>query len=174
MDRAASVKHFSTQRFVRSLSVILLRLALAFLTLASIFVNRKAGHESFNTMKQIQVYYNSHKKLFSVQEKVDGKWKVVEHTNEIFLRNVSFKVSEAGRQRVLKKKRKNFHAKMVGERFPFIPKSFVYRDEVSYNPYKGPNFMITKEEKPLDWAKYVTILNGKVIALIPEFKGVRI
>jgi hypothetical protein len=50
----------------------------------------------------------------------------------------------------------------------------VYRDEVSYNPYKGENFIITKEDKPLDWAKYVTILNGKVIALIPEFKGVRI
>jgi hypothetical protein len=70
--------------------------------------------------------------------------------------------------------RKNVHAKIVGERFPFIPKSFVYRDEVSYNPYKGPNFMVVSEQKPLDWAKYVTILNGKVIALIPEFKGVRI
>jgi len=125
-------------------------------------------------MKQIRVYYNLHKKLFSVQEKVNGSWKVVEHTNEIFIRNATFKVSEAGRQRVLKKKKKNVHAFIIGERFPFIPKSFVYRDEVSYNPYKGPNFMITKEEKPLDWAKYVTILNGKVIALIPEFKGVRI
>ena len=69
---------------------------------------------------------------------------------------------------------KNVHAFIIGERFPFIPKSFVYRDEVSYNPYKGENFIITKEDKPLDWAKYVTILNGKVIALIPEFKGVRI
>lgn len=98
----------------------------------------------------------------------------VEHTNEIFIRNATFKVSEAGRQRVLKQKRKNVHAFILGERFPFIPKSFVYRDEVSYNPYKGENFIITKEDKPLDWAKYVTILNGKVIALIPEFKGVRI
>ena len=125
-------------------------------------------------MKQIQVYYNFHKKLFSVQEKVNGKWKVVEHTNNIFIRNASFKVSEAGRLRVIKEMRKNVHAKIVGERFPFIPKSFVYRDEVSYNPYKGPNFMVVKEQKPLDWAKYVTIIDGKVIALIPEFQGVRI
>jgi len=125
-------------------------------------------------MKKIRVYYNFRKKLFSVQEKVNGKWKVVEHTNELFIRNAAFKVSEAGRQRVLKQKRKNVHAFILGERFPFIPKSFVYRDEVSYNPYNGPNFMVTAEKKPLDWAKYVTILNGKVIALIPEFQGIRI
>ena len=125
-------------------------------------------------MKHIRVYYNFRKKTFSVQEKVNGSWKVVEHTNEIFIRNATFKVSEAGRQRVLKDKRKNVHAFILGERFPFIPKSFVYRDEVSYNPYTGPNFMVVSENKPLDYAKYVTIINGKVIALIPEFKGVKI
>jgi hypothetical protein len=182
MDRAANAKHSLIQNSVLFLSVTLLPLALVFPTLASIVVNRKAGLKSFrletqptyNTMKQIQVYYNFHKKLFSVQEKVNGKWKVVEHTNNIFIRNASFKVSEAGRLRVIKEMRKNVHAKIVGERFPFIPKSFVYRDEVSYNPYKGPNFMVVKEQKPLDWAKYVTIIDGKVIALIPEFQGVRI
>lgn len=125
-------------------------------------------------MKQIQVYYNFHKKLFSVQEKIDGKWKVVEHTKNVNIRNATFKVSEAGRQRVLKEKRKNVHAKIIGERWPFIPKSFVYRDEISYNPYKGANFMVIKEDKPLDWAKYVTIIDGEVIALIPEFQGTRI
>lgn len=176
MDRVANVKHSLIQKYVLFLSVTLLLLALAFLTLVSIVATRKAGLDSFQhpTNMQIQVYYNFRKKLFSVQEKINGKWKVVEHTNEIFIRNASFKVSEAGRQRVIKEKRKNVHAKIVGERFPFIPKSFVYRDEVSYNPYKGPNFMVVSEQKPLDWAKYVTIINGKVIALIPEFQGVRI
>jgi len=122
-------------------------------------------------MKQVRIYYNFHKKLYSVQEKVNGKWKVVEHTNNINLINVTFKVSEAGRQRVIKEKRKNVHAAMIGERFPFIPKSFVYRDEVSYNPYKSPYFMVKSEDKPLDKAKYVQIVDGKVIAMIPEFEG---
>jgi hypothetical protein len=122
-------------------------------------------------MKQVRIYYNFHKKLYSVQEKVDGCWKVVEHTNNINLINVTFKVSEAGRQRVIKEKRKNVHAAMIGERFPFIPKSFVYRDEVSYNPYKSPYFMVKSEDKPLDKAKYVQIVDGKVIAMIPEFEG---
>jgi hypothetical protein len=34
--------------------------------------------------------------------------------------------------------------------------------------------MVVSEDKPLDRAKYVAILNGKVIALIPEFQGTRI
>lgn len=123
---------------------------------------------------KVRIYYNFRKKIFSVQEKVNGSWKVTEYTNDIFLRNVEFKVSEAGRQRVLKDKRKNVHAFILGERFPFIPKSFVYRDEVSYNPYKGENFIVVSEQKPLDWAKYVAIVGGKVIALIPEFQGTRI
>ena len=142
----------------------------------SIAANQLDGvnHSLLTKNMKVRIYYNFHKKLFSVQEKVNGSWKVVEYTKEIFLRNATFKVSEAGRQRVLKEKRKNVHAFILGERFPFIPKSFVYRDEISYNPYKGPNFMVVSEDKPLDKAKYVTILNGKVIALIPEFKGVTI
>jgi hypothetical protein len=122
-------------------------------------------------MTKVRIYRNLHKKLYSVQEKVNGRWKVVEHTNNINLINVTFKVSEAGRQRVIKEKRKNVHAAMIGERFPFIPKSFVYRDEVSYNPYKSPYFMAKSEDKPLDKAKYVQIIDGKVIAMIPEFEG---
>lgn len=124
-----------------------------------------------NHLKQVQVYYNFHKKLFSVQEKVNGRWKVVEHTKDIVIRNAKFVVSEAGRQRVLKEKRKNVHAKIVGERFPFSPLIFAYRDKVSYNPYKGANFTISCSEKPLDKAKYVTIIGGEVVAVMPEFQG---
>ena len=122
-------------------------------------------------MQTVRIYYNFHKKLYSVQEKVNGKWKVVEHTDNINLRNVTFKVSEAGRQRVLREKRKNVHAVMNGERWPFTPKSFAYRDEVSYNPYKGANFVIKYGGLPLDKAKYVIVADGKVIALFPEFQG---
>jgi hypothetical protein len=125
-------------------------------------------------LTKVRVYFNFHKKLFSVQEKINGSWKVVQHTKELYLRNATFKVSESGRQKVLKEKRKNVHAFIIGERWPFIPKAFVYRDQVSYNPYAGPNFMVKTENKPLDCAKYVTIVDNKVIALIPEFKGVRI
>lgn len=60
-----------------------------------------------------RVYYNLHKRKLSIQEKRvndSGKkvWKVVRHADSIFLEDVKFKVSEVGRQRVIKEKKKTF------------------------------------------------------------------
>ena len=122
-------------------------------------------------MTTIRVYYNFHKKLFSVQEKVKGRWKVVDHTKDLIIRNATFKVSEAGRQRVLKEKRKNVHAFIVGERFHFHPRIPAYKDTVMYNPYKGKHFNIVNADRPIDSAKYVTIVDGKPTAWFPKFEG---
>jgi hypothetical protein len=45
----------------------------------------------------------------------DHKGKVIAHVDNIIVANPTFKVSEAGRQRVFKEKRKNVHAGVVGE-----------------------------------------------------------
>ena len=57
---------------------------------------------------QDRFYYNLNKETFSVQEKVKGRWKVNKerYSNRIIVDNPTFKVSEAGRQRVLRDKRK--------------------------------------------------------------------
>ena len=50
-------------------------------------------------MKKVFVYRNLHKKCYSVKD-----WKtkkVIAHVDNIFLKDAVFKVSEAGRQRVL-------------------------------------------------------------------------
>lgn len=62
------------------------------------------------------VYYNLHTGLWSVKA-LDGdlKGKVVGHAERIRLKNCEFRVSEAGRQRVLSERRKNVHAGVVGE-----------------------------------------------------------
>jgi hypothetical protein len=81
-------------------------------------------------------------------------------------------VSEAGRQRVLREKKKNVHAFIEGERLPFVPSSFTYDSTVSYNPYKNPTFTISNHyNKPIDKAKYVAIVNGMVRAFYTEYKG---
>lgn len=86
-----------------------------------------------------RVYFNLHKRLFSVQEKVNGQWKVVRHTDDITLYNVTFKVSEAGRQRVLREKRKNVHAFVEGT---VSPSPLECNDPVTirYNPYRVGSF----------------------------------
>lgn len=63
---------------------------------------------------------------------------VVAHADNLVLDGVTFKVNEAGRQRVLVEKRKNVHAFIVGyvaESCGDLPA------RVSYNPYKAGTFM---------------------------------
>jgi hypothetical protein len=93
-----------------------------------------------NEIMKVFVYFNLHRKCWSVKA-LEGPRKglVIQHCNEIKLRDITFKVSEAGRQRVLAEQRKNVHAGVVGfttdEIFPAEAPIMV-----SYNPYKAGHF----------------------------------
>lgn len=100
-------------------------------------------------------YFNLHRHCFSVRA-LEGpdKGRVVAHADAVHLQNVTFKVSEAGRQRVLREKRKNVHAGAVGTLESLLapgakPDSRWKRRltgfrnggrAVSYNPYRGSSF----------------------------------
>jgi hypothetical protein len=113
---------------------------------------------------KVRVYFNLNKKLLSVQAKINGSWKVVRYCQSVTLINVTFKVSERGRQRVLKNKRKNVHAYICGT---FICDDLVKRskqdewmDLITYNPYKLERFY--DGEKYVDTADKVFI-KGRMI-----------
>ena len=93
--------------------------------------------------KPVKVYKNLHNGMFSVQQ--DGK--VVAHVDTIDLKDVTFKVSEAGRQRVLAERKKNVHAFVVGlvvDVNAFTTVDIQRRGvRVSYNPYKSGKFLTT-------------------------------
>lgn len=101
------------------------------------------------------VYFNLHKKCLSIQHKA----LVVAHLSKITLSVVTFKVSEAGRQRVLAEKRKNVHAFICGT-VQGIQE--VQGDQITYNPYKYASFVRKGDETPIKSADMVT-LNGIVI-----------
>jgi hypothetical protein len=85
------------------------------------------------TNHTVRVYWNLHKKKFSVQAHYgSGSWRVVAHAEELMLKDVTFKVSEAGRQRVLRTGVKNVHAYVVGGLIPFVNPDKGRR--VSYDP----------------------------------------
>jgi hypothetical protein len=90
-------------------------------------------------VKEVRVYRNLRKKCYSVQ----WQGKVIAHVDSIRLKNVRFQVSEAGRQRVLKQKRKNVHAFIIGNvsMEPALDKG----DRIKYNPYVAPTFMMNGE-----------------------------
>lgn len=101
---------------------------------------------------RVRVYFNLHKRMFSVQRKKPEGWRLWKHLKEVRLLNVCYKVSEAGRQRVIREEKKNVHAYMEGDIIDGlgcnIRGEYVH---VTYNPYKHGQFYLKKhpEYKPI-------------------------
>ncbi len=111
-----------------------------------------------------RVYFNLHKKRWSVQLKnAKGNWYVAFHANVVSLSGVTFRVSEAGRQRVIRTHRKNVHAFACGELAGMWGASVVKDirnvpvmeelskasepnrlcwDRLTYNPFKYEGFVV--------------------------------
>lgn len=108
--------------------------------------------------EKVFIYFNLHKKVFSVRSMKSGL--VIAHVSNIEISDAVFKVSEKGRQRVIEEKRKNIHAGVVG---------FISKDEqtiqklgskikkAKYNPYKYSTFVDDESEERLEHARYVRL-----------------
>jgi len=107
--------------------------------------------------KNIEVYYNLHKKCLSVRK----RGLVIDHVRSILLKNAEFVVQPAGRKRVLTEKRKNVHAYIRGERVAVA--SFDSKSErVTYNPYKNKSFVSVETGKPV-YKRDIVSIDGKAI-----------
>jgi len=89
------------------------------------------------------IYWNIHKECFSVRY----RGKVIGHHTAILAKNVTFSVSQKGRERVLREKSKNVHAFVVADEiFTGFDSFCSYEEqvdpiEVKYNPYKYSTFV---------------------------------
>lgn len=87
---------------------------------------------------RVKVYWNATRKIWSVKSGNSP----VEHASLLVLKDCKFLVSEAGRQRVLRTKRKDVHAFVEGE---IVSREGMRHlgsyDEVRYNPYKNETFV---------------------------------
>lgn len=112
---------------------------------------------------QVFVYYNLRKHCWSVKSVQNGR--VAGHTNYLVVQNARFKVSESGRQRVLREQRKNVHAGVRGS-LTQMNKAGVTRYlnkmenpelvRVSYNPYKCSDFVTADDRRiPVKNAEFV-------------------
>lgn len=116
---------------------------------------------------RVFVYYNLHRKLWSIKAlEGENKGRVIAHSNYVLLADAHGKVSEAGRQRVLREKRKNVHAGIVGTLAGLDAEALRGLSEIThgqrgwfsritYNPYKYESFVHTKDERPFDKAPSV-------------------
>ena len=101
------------------------------------------------------VYRNLHTGTFSLRYKD----RVIDHPTEIILKDVHYSVSQSGRQKVRKEKRKNVHATVNG----FIsdpPLHYYMVGEITYNPYTHEFFEF--KGNPIAASDWVLCKNNKI------------
>lgn len=105
---------------------------------------------------KVQVYRNLHRNCYSVRY----KGKVIAHVKEITLLQANFRVSQAGRARVLKERRKNVHAYVEG----VVTDNFhELIHHVTYNPYKAPYFFERNMKTRVNYAGVANLKDGMVL-----------
>lgn len=109
--------------------------------------------------KKVRVYWNLHRDCWSILH----NRKVIGYADSVLLKDVNFIVSENGRQRVIKEKRKNVHAFAEG----FLEKKNIakprnLKTKISYNPYKFGWFYKTDTEEKIKMANSVYCGNKKL------------
>lgn len=105
---------------------------------------------------KVFVYFNLHKKCFSIKA-LEGamKGKVIAHRDNVLLFDATLKVSEAGRQRVIREKRKNVHAGVCGTwddgAYDCSISSYIRQQglAVKYNPYVYDSFVAVNGDYPV-------------------------
>jgi hypothetical protein len=96
---------------------------------------------------KVEVYWNLHKKVFSVRARSgEHRGRVIAHVDRFTLVNATFAVSEAGRKRVLAEQRKNVHAFVRGE---WAEQTNARMSKVTYNPYRYETFVRASDETPI-------------------------
>jgi len=119
---------------------------------------------------KVRVYFNLHRKCWSVQDYATRR--VIDHTDYIVLKDVTFKVYQAGRNRVLAEQTKNVHAFVVGD--IVNPSSYVIAEQVRYNPYQNESFVYTPNQyskgpgllEPIYSTQYALLQSKKVFRLV--------
>ena len=96
---------------------------------------------------RVEVYFNLHKKTFSVRSARSGR--VILHTDKVHIANPEFVVHQSGRNRVLIEGRKNVHAFVRGDATYFDDTNRPTLDTLTYNPYKYASFVDKQTEEPV-------------------------
>lgn len=97
----------------------------------------------------VRVHKNLHRKCWSV---LDAKSRrLIAHVTEITLGEVTFKVSEAGRRRVLRRRQRNVHANARGIVLSLTAAPLT--TSIRYNPYEAGTFLNNRGEAVVAAAK---------------------
>jgi hypothetical protein len=112
--------------------------------------------------KPVKVHWHFTKKTYAIEQ--GGL--IVGYSDKFYLQDADFTVSESGRQRVIREKKKNVHAHVWGfikTELPFI--GVRTREEINYNPYKNETF-VTQDNKRVSYRSLVLLTTWNDHSLI--------
>ena len=111
-------------------------------------------------MKPFRIYRNLHRGNFSIQShlKDKGGYRVTDRASTAILNDCTFRVYDAGRQKVIREKRKNVHAYVEALSYRHIKGEVDVTGlrEIYYNPYTLDSFVYKDTDEKV--VKKVNIL----------------
>jgi hypothetical protein len=114
--------------------------------------------------QQVRAYRNLKNGLISIQHYKKGKgWILSGHCDNCVLVNVSFKISESGRQRVLNLRKRNVHAFAIGKLIGKDSSDIYAPIRLGYDPYKCDYFYDKDSGRKLESADYLVVRNNEVL-----------
>ena len=119
-------------------------------------------------MEPVRVHFNLRTHLWSITAMSGpNRGRVVQHSNTFVLTDCTFKVSEAGRQRVLAKRQRLVHAWVQGRVASVSnpPKDAV---EFSYNPYRAGLFTRRDNWQPITSARGCWFIEQRAFASLED------
>lgn len=113
-------------------------------------------------MRKYRVYWNLHKKVWSLQDRKTGR--VFQHVTAFTLYDAKFVVRKAGQDKVRSEGRKNVHAFAVGT--AGLRDGIATRlsgRPVTYNPYENDTFVFADTGEPVTEVQAISVYteNGK-------------
>jgi hypothetical protein len=110
--------------------------------------------------QEVFVYRNLNRgRLFSIKDKKTGL--VIAHADKFRIENVKCKISEAGRQRVIRERRKNVHGQLLGIFTGECEMNIEELVEVYYDPYTLDSFIDKSTGEKLEYIDFVYFEDGK-------------
>jgi hypothetical protein len=112
---------------------------------------------------EFRIYRNLHKNCFSIQKWIPEKrgYRLHSHEQNIIAYDIEFKVSQAGRKRVLQQKQKNVHAFVYCKNYITFVEPVHLGYEVYYDPYSLDSFRIKNSDELLHVAGTLIMTNNK-------------
>lgn len=109
-----------------------------------------------------RIYRNLNTGTMSLQQKINKSWLVVGHVTNVAIEYPTFHISKAGKNRVIREKRKNVHAWAEGKLIGITADSSNL-EEIYYCPYNSDSFSWKKTGESIKSSSLLVVIDNKVL-----------